>query len=75
MINATDSKGTYYQLNNKKKLPIVFIHGVGLNHEIWEYQFNSFENTVLTYDILGHGKHLLEMEKLRLMIFLRNFLT
>ena len=56
MINATDSKGTYYQLNNKKKLPIVFIHGVGLNHEIWEYQFNSFENTVLTYDILGHGK-------------------
>ena len=56
MINAFDSKGTYYQLNKKKELPIVLIHGVGLDHEIWEYQFNSFENTVLTYDILGHGK-------------------
>tara|TARA_Y100001935_G_scaffold156689_2_gene129009 strand:+ start:1399 stop:2172 length:774 start_codon:yes stop_codon:yes gene_type:complete len=56
MINSFDSKGTYYQLNKKKELPIVFIHGVGLDHEMWEYQFNSFENTVLTYDILGHGK-------------------
>ena len=56
MINAFDSKGTYYQLNKKKELPIVLIHGVGLDHEIWEYQFDSFENTVLTYDILGHGK-------------------
>jgi len=56
MINSFDSKGTYYQLNKKKELPIVLIHGVGLDHEIWEYQFNSFENTVLTYDILGHGK-------------------
>ena len=56
MINAFDSKGTYYQLNKKKELPVVLIHGVGLDHEIWQYQFNSFENTVLTYDILGHGK-------------------
>tara|TARA_B100000575_G_scaffold52377_1_gene39166 strand:+ start:1226 stop:1999 length:774 start_codon:yes stop_codon:yes gene_type:complete len=56
MINSFDSKGTYYQLNKKKELPIVLIHGVGLDHEMWEYQFNSFENTVLTYDILGHGK-------------------
>ena len=56
MINAFDSKGTYYQLNKKKELPIVLIHGVGLDHEIWKYQFNSFKNTVLTYDILGHGK-------------------
>ena len=56
MINSFDSKGTYYQLNKKKELPIVFIHGVGLDNEMWKYQFNSFENTVLTYDILGHGK-------------------
>ena len=56
MINSFDSKGTYYQLNKKKELPIVLIHGVGLDNEMWKYQFNSFENTVLTYDILGHGK-------------------
>ena len=39
MINAFDSKGTYYQLNKKKELPVVLIHGVGLDHEIWKYQF------------------------------------
>ena len=64
MINAFDSKGTYYQLNKKKELPIVLIHGVGLDNEIWEYQFNSFENTVLTYDILGHGKTPLGSEQI-----------
>jgi len=55
MINAKDSKETFYSLNNKKNAPIVLIHGVGLNHKIWEPQINSFKNTVLTYDILGHG--------------------
>ena len=58
MIKDTDSSGTYYLLNKKdQKIPIVFIHGVGLNHEIWEPQINYFKNyTTLSYDILGHGK-------------------
>jgi len=55
MINAKDSKDTFYSLNTKQNIPIVFIHGVGLNHKIWEPQMNSFNNTVLAYDILGHG--------------------
>ena len=55
MINAKDSKGTFYILNQKQDTPIVFIHGVGLNSEIWEPQINSFNNTILAYDILGHG--------------------
>ena len=55
MINAKDSKNTFYILNKKKNTPIVLIHGVGLNHKIWEPQINSFDNTVLAYDILGHG--------------------
>ena len=55
MINAKDSKDTFYILNKKDKTPIVLIHGVGLNHKIWEPQINSFKNTVLAYDILGHG--------------------
>jgi len=56
MINGKDSKNTFYLLNQKKNIPIVFIHGVGLNHSIWEPQIDDFDNTVLAYDILGHGK-------------------
>jgi pimeloyl-ACP methyl ester carboxylesterase len=56
MIIATDSNNTFYKLNKKKGIPIVFIHGVGLDHSIWEPQADAFENTVLIYDILGHGK-------------------
>ena len=55
MINAKDSKNTFYILNKKENTPIVLIHGVGLNHKIWEPQISSFNNTVLAYDILGHG--------------------
>ena len=55
MINEKDSKNTFYILNKKENIPIVFIHGVGLNHKIWEPQINSFSNTVLAYDIFGHG--------------------
>ena len=58
MINNTDSSGTYYLLNRTdKKIPIVFIHGVGLTHEIWQPQLDYFKNnTIISYDILGHGK-------------------
>ena len=64
MINAKDSKNTFYILDKKTNVPIVFIHGVGLNHKIWEPQINVFENTFLAYDILGHGKTPLNKENL-----------
>ena len=64
MINAKDSQNTFYILDKKDDVPIVFIHGVGLNHKIWEPQINVFENTFLAYDILGHGKTPLNKENL-----------
>ena len=64
MINAKDSKNTFYILNKKDNTPIVLIHGVGLNHKIWEPQINSFNNTVLVYDILGHGNTPLTKSKI-----------
>ena len=64
MINAKDSNGTFYILNKKKDSPIVLIHVVGLNYEIWEPQINSFDNSVLAYDILGHGKTPLTKSKI-----------
>ena len=64
MKTATTSSGTYYLFNKKdQKTPIVFVHGVGLTHEIWQPQLNFFkEYTTLTYDILGHGKSTLNKE-------------
>jgi len=64
MINAKDSRNTFYILNKKDNTPIVLIHGVGLNHKIWEPQINSFNNTVLVYDILGHGNTPLTKSKI-----------
>ena len=64
MINAKDSKNTFYILDKKTDVPIVFIHGVGLNHKIWEPQINVFKNTFIAYDILGHGKTPLDKENL-----------
>ena len=65
MINAKDSQNTFYILDKKNDIPIAFIHGVGLNHKIWEPQINVFENTFLAYDILGHGKTPTKREKLQ----------
>ena len=64
MINATDSKKTNYILNKKSGIPLVLIHGVGLNYTIFEPQIDAFDNTVLAYDILGHGKTPLQKENI-----------
>ena len=58
MINNTDPSGTFYLLNEKnQKVPLVFVHGVGLTHEIWKPQIDYFKDyTTLSYDILGHGR-------------------
>ena len=64
MINASDSNGTFYILNQNQGIPIIFIHGVGLNHKIWKPQFDVFENTIVAYDILGHGQTPLESSNL-----------
>ena len=64
MINDKDSQNTFYVLDKKNDIPIVFIHGVGLNHKIWEPQINVFENTFLAYDILGHGRTPLNKENI-----------
>ena len=65
MSNKIDSFGTSYSLSKiNEKDPIVFIHGVGLDHNIWDPQINEFDNTVLIYDILGHGRTPLNKEKI-----------
>ena len=66
MTTGTTASGTYYFFNKKEqKIPIVFVHGVGLTHEIWQPQLEFFKDySNLSYDILGHGKSSLKKEKI-----------
>ena len=66
MTTGTTASGTYYLYNKKdQEVPIVFIHGVGLTHEIWQPQLQFFNyHSTLAYDILGHGKSSLENKEI-----------
>ncbi len=71
MSNAVDSFGTSYSLKKvNENNSIVFIHGVGLNKEIWTPQIDFFKDyTTLTFDLLGHGKTPLEKSNLSIKDF------
>ena len=58
MVTGNTASGTFYVFNKKEQsIPIVFVHGVGLNYEIWQPQLDFFKDySNLSYDILGHGK-------------------
>ena len=79
MPYISNSFGTFYSLNkvnNNKDNPIVFVHGVGLNNEIWKPQINFFkEYSTLTYDLLGHGKTPLKKSKVTFNDFSRQLLN
>jgi len=49
--------GTAYQVTGKGE-PVVLIHGVGLNKDMWGGQVVSLaeQYQVITYDMLGHGE-------------------
>ena len=77
MPYTSDSFGTFYSLNKvNKDNPIIFVHGVGLNNEIWKPQINFFkEYNTLTYDLLGHGKTPLKKAKVTFNDFSRQLLS
>ena len=62
-----DDQGTYYQINEVKgSTPILFIHGVGLDHSIWEPQTKFFKDqTTIIYDLIGHGLSTCTLDKVR----------
>ena len=70
MLQNFDPNQNYYSFNKKNSIPIVFIHGVGVDHQMWDYQTNYFnEYSTLTYDLLGHGKTPCDKDKLSLRDF------
>ena len=77
MSKTSNSFDTHYTLNVVgKKSPIVFIHGVGLNQDIWRPQIDFFKDyTTLTYDLLGHGKTPLSKAKVNFNDFYHQLLS
>lgn len=67
MYLSFDPNQNHYYFKNNKTLPLVFIHGVGLDHQMWEPQIKQLSKySILTYDLLGHGKTPFKKDKLTL---------
>jgi pimeloyl-ACP methyl ester carboxylesterase len=57
MPHNFDPIQNYHSFIDNKTEPLVFIHGVGLDHKMWDTQVNTLKDySILTYDLLGHGK-------------------
>ena len=67
MFQNFDPNQNYYSFNDKNTVPVVFIHGVGLDQRMWEPQIEAFkEYSIITYDLLGHGKTILNKDDVTL---------
>ena len=70
MSQNFDPNQNHFFFVKKNTIPLVFIHGVGLNHQMWDKQLSDLsEFSILTYDLLGHGKTPCYKEKLSLKDF------
>ena len=57
MLYNFDPNQNYHSFIDNNTDPLVFIHGVGLDHKMWEPQINFLNShSIITYDLLGHGK-------------------
>ena len=67
MSQNFDPNQNYYSYNDNNTIPVVFIHGVGLDQQMWEPQIVALkEYSTITYDLLGHGKTIHNKEKVTL---------
>jgi pimeloyl-ACP methyl ester carboxylesterase len=57
MPHNFDPSQNYHSFIDNKTEPLVFVHGVGLDHKMWDSQITALNNySIITYDLLGHGK-------------------
>ena len=67
MPQGLDSNQNYYSFIDNNTAPLVFIHGVGLDHQMWDPQIQSLNKySTITYDLLGHGKTPFNKEEITL---------
>ena len=70
MSNNFDPNQNHYIYIEKDTTPLMFIHGVGLDHQMWDPQIDNLkEFSTITYDLLGHGKTPCKKDKLNLSDF------
>ena len=58
MTTYLSSNGTSYELyGNASQTALVFIHGLGLNKNLWRHQIDQLQEEyfILNYDLFGHG--------------------
>lgn len=58
-MNSISTNGTSYQISGAAHADtLLFIHGLGLNRQIWAHYINAFEQDyrVISYDLFGHGE-------------------
>ena len=63
MSQNFDLNQNYYLFNDKKTIPIVFIHGVGLDNQMWQPQINALNNfSTLSYDLLVNPAQAIKLD-------------
>lgn len=56
-INTSIGKIAYYQKKVKGTIPIIFLHGVYYDHNLWNYQVSRItDHTTITVDMPLHGQ-------------------
>ncbi len=58
MTSSRDNYQTNYEWHGETGPTIVLVHGLGLNHRMWQWQIPALSQSfrVLTYDLVGHGQ-------------------
>ena len=77
MTKTIDSFKTYYKVRKiNENSPIIFIHGIGLTHGIWDHQIEFFKkyNTIF-YDLIGHGKTPIKKKQINMKDFTKQLLS
>ena len=75
-ITSEKFETDYYYKKENNSVPIVFVHGIGLNKEIWYPQIEFFKSyNVITYDLIGHGKTPLNKNELNFQDFVKQLLN
>ena len=65
------NSSTYFEANiNSYDVTNIFIHGVGLNQTMWNYQKEYFKKkSTVFYDLLNHGKTKKKYDKINFQNF------
>ena len=67
MSQNFDPNQNYYSFIDNNTDPLIFIHGVGLDHRMWEPQIKPLnDHSIITYDLLGHGRTPYDKEEVTL---------